>query len=175
MTLKVSRLDKTLYAWVEHPILDIVAAGGIAAGVTGLSAWQEWGQIIASADAGARRAVFQVVATTSGTMLGLTLTSLSILVGLIRSPVAQLEQVLPGNRTIRMARTFVSALLALGAVFMLAVWAILNNTKDGTPGSTLVQAMILAALVLAALRIYRVVWILWKMLQITSAGTATRT
>lgn len=164
--------EKVLFVWIEHPALDYLLGAAAGVGITGISAWQDWGQLIASADAVVRRTIIQIIATFSGTLLGLTLTSLSILVGMIRSPVKELEVLLPGTRKVEMARTFLSGVFGLGLVLLMSLWAILNNTKDGSVGSNSVQILVLAATCLAALRIARVVLILWKMFVLTAHGTA---
>lgn len=164
--------ERVLFNWIDHPAWDYVIGAAVGIAVTGVSAWQHWGQVIASADAVVRRTIIQIVATFSGTLLGLTLTSLSILVGMIRTPVRELDVLLPGARKLRMVRTFISGLFGLGVVFLVSVWAILNNTKDNTSGSNVVQLLILSAICLAALRISRVVLVLWKMLEVTTHGTS---
>jgi hypothetical protein len=174
MALPAGRPARLGYYWVENPKTDILASAALAVAITLVSAWCDWGQIIASADAGTRRALFQVIAGFAGTLLGLTLASLSILVGLVRSPVAQLDAGLSGHGQVQMVKTFVWALAELSTVFLLSLWAILNNTADNTAGSNVVQVVVLAGLVLAALGISRVIWILWKLLQITAHGTPKR-
>ncbi len=168
--MQPTRREQLVYYWVHHPAVDYALGAVVGGGVTGLAAWRGWGQLIASADAATRRALFQVVAAFSGTLLGLTLTSLSILVGLIRSPVVLLDKLLPGQRKVRATGTFISSLVGLAWVFVLCLWALINDTKEHTAGSSVVQAFILGGLALAALRTSRVVWVLWKMVRVTATA-----
>ena len=166
-----TRPEKILFGWIEHPTWDYVIGAIAGPGVTVVCAWREWGQVIASADAVTRRTLFQILATFSGTLLGLTLTSLSIMVALLRIPVKELDVLLPGKRRVRMVRAFISGLVGLGVALLVMLWAVLNNTKDQTAGSNVVQALVLSAACLAVLRIARVVIILWKMFEVTTHST----
>lgn len=162
-----------LRQWVNHPILDVVAAM-VCIGV--LLCLRSQVSLVRGLAPDTRRALYQTAATLSGTLLGLVLTSISILNTLLRADLEQLTEGRMKPRTQRRAGSlFFSAVRALGVALLVYLALLILDTKPGPPptaarlGGQLAQALALAIALLLVSRVSRVVWVLSRLLHV-SAG-----
>ncbi|MCW2672974.1 MAG: hypothetical protein JWP14_1563 [Frankiales bacterium] len=160
-----------LRQWVNHPLLD-VGAGLVC--LVGLILLSDQVTLIRELVPDTRRAIYQTAATLSGTLLGLVLTSISILNTLLR---ADLEALTGGRmrpRTQRRAGTlFFSATRALAVALLAFLTLVIVDTKPAAgktaSGSVVAQAVALSAVLVLASRLGRVGWVLSRLLD-ASAG-----
>lgn len=145
-------------------------------GVAGLAAaavscWAgSWG--LEELSPATRRALYQTLTTVSGTLLGLALTSISVLNTALRQPVSSLTaKAITTDRKQSVAQLFFAAVRALALSSAVYVFALLADT-EGHAGSRLVQAGVLATVLLGALRITRTFWALSLIIATSAAAPA---
>lgn len=114
-----------------------------------------------------RQAFYQIIATISGTMGGFVLTSVSVLINLMRTPLREIDNLLPLEDKRRVGEVVVSALPSLGILFFLAITGLLLDTSAGR-GHWWVQATVVTALVTSFLSVARIIWVLRRLLVATS-------
>ncbi|KHO17618.1 hypothetical protein [Mycolicibacterium setense] len=161
--------ERLQHNWVRHQWVDwllalVVVSGWLALGRAG---WLPWALTEVPHDT--RRTVYQVVATVAATMGGFTLTSISILVNLLRAPMTTVDKLLPADDKRRVGTAFVAALPTL---FTLFAAALVGLTTDANldDGYWWIQAAIVVAAVAAVASLARVVWILRRLLALSSDG-----
>ncbi|MGV0804123.1 hypothetical protein [Mycolicibacterium setense] len=161
--------ERLQHNWVRHQWVDwllalVVVGGWLALGRAG---WLPWALTEVPHDT--RRTVYQVVATVAATMGGFTLTSISILVNLLRAPMTTVDKLLPADDKRRVGTAFVAALPTL---FTLFAAALVGLTTDANldDGYWWIQAAIVVAAVAAVASLARVVWILRRLLALSSDG-----
>lgn len=161
--------ERLQHNWVRHQWVDwllalVVVGGWLALGRAG---WLPWALTEVPHDT--RRTVYQVVATVAATMGGFTLTSISILVNLLRAPMTTVDKLLPADDKRRVGTAFVAALPTL---FTLFAAALVGLTTDANldEGYWWIQAAIVVAAVAAVAALARVVWILRRLLALSSDG-----
>ncbi|MHC9294978.1 hypothetical protein ACRCUN_21150 [Mycobacterium sp. LTG2003] len=160
-------LERLQHNWVRHQWMDWLLAL-IVVGV-----WLTFGKLgwlplaLTEIPDGARRTAYQILATVSATMGGFTLTSISILVNLLRTPMTAVDRLLPAGDKQRVGAAFVSALPALFALFVAALVGLTTDANLQT-GYWWLQAVIIAAALAAVASIARVVWILRRLLALSS-------
>lgn len=153
------------YYWVHHIWLDLLPALAVIV-VWAVSA--RYGLLprgLTHVPADARRALYQSLATIAATMGGVTLTSISLLLNLIRTPTSPVE--LPAVDEGRIGQAFLGVLPWQGALFTASLVAITMDAPraDGYPW----LQMALLALAMAGLcSIGRVFWILRRLLAVTA-------
>lgn len=160
-------LVRLQHHWVRHQWMDWLLALIVVGAwlVLGRIGWLPWALTEIPDDA--RRTAYQILATVSATMGGFTLTSISILVNLLRTPMTAVDRLLPAGDKQRVGAAFVSALPALFALFAAALIGLTTDANIET-GYWWLQAVILAAAVAAVASIARVVWILRRLLALSS-------
>ncbi|QRY51591.1 hypothetical protein [Mycolicibacterium septicum] len=165
--VQFSLRERLQHNWVRHQWADwlfalIVVGVWLALGRAG---WLTWALTEVPHDA--RRTAYQILATVAATMGGFTLTSISILVNLLRAPMTTVDKLLPTDDKRRVGTAFVSALPTL---FTLFVAAIVGLTTDANldSGYWWLQAIIVAAAVAAVASLARVVWILRRLLTLST-------
>lgn len=154
---------KLQHMWVRHRWVD----AGVALLV--VAAWlfagrREWIPV-AFEDIAApqRQAAYQIVATIAGTMAGFTLTSVSVLVNLLRTPMSALDRLLPVEDKGRVGEVVIGVLPSLAVLFASALIGVLGDSS--TPhGHWWIQAFLGVALVMSLLALARVVWVLRRLL-----------
>ncbi|CRZ18632.1 hypothetical protein [Mycolicibacterium neworleansense] len=159
--------EKLQHNWVRHQWADwllalIVVGGWLALGRAG---WLPWALTEVPHDV--RRTAFQVVATVAATMGGFTLTSISILVNLLRTPMTTVDKLLPADDKRRVGTAFVSALPTLFALFTAALVG-LTTDANVDAGYWWIQATIAVAAIAAVASLARVVWILRRLLTLST-------
>ncbi|WP_404851268.1 hypothetical protein [Dietzia kunjamensis] len=100
-------------------------------------------------------------------MGGFTLTSVSVLINLMRTPLRDIDNLLPLGDKRRVGEVVVNVLPSLGILFLLAILGLLLDTSTGT-GHWWMQAVVVIALMTAFLSIARIIWVLRRLLVATS-------
>jgi hypothetical protein len=162
-------LSPATRAFINFPVLDWAGAVIVFALVSWLSLRhpEAFGQSlhwrigwIRDLDAGTRTAVFQTMTALSGTLLGLTLTSVSILAGLMKQDLATATRgLLTPRRQKRVSRLFFAGLRGL-AVALLVSFALMGGTGDQVSVGPATQALAFTVTLFAVARLGRIVWVL---------------
>lgn len=161
--------ERLQHNWVRHQWADWLAAFIIVGGwlALGRAGWLPWALTEVPHDT--RRTAYQVVATVAATMGGFTLTSISILVNLLRTPMTTVDKLLPADDKRRVGTAFVSALPTLFILFAAALVGLTTDTNLDD-GYWWIQAVIVGSAVAAVASLARVVWILRRLLTLSSDG-----
>lgn len=149
--------------WIRHRWLDAAlpltaVVVWVAAAAAGRVPWA-----LTELPSDTRRALYQIMATIAATMGGVTLTSISLLVNLLRTPMTAVDDRLPASDKHRIGEAFLGVLPWLAVLFagtLLAV-AVDANRVHGYPG---LQYLLLGTATAAVCAIVRVVWILRRLL-----------
>ncbi|MFV8049477.1 hypothetical protein [Mycobacterium sp. 48b] len=165
--VKFSLRERLQHNWVRHQWADwllalVVVGGWLTLGRTG---WLPWA--LTEVPHETRRTAYQILATVAATMGGFTLTSVSILVNLLRAPMTTVDKLLPANDKRRVGTAFVSALPTLFVVFVAAIVGLMTDANLDT-GYWWIQATIIGAAVAAVASLARVLWILRRLLTLST-------
>lgn len=157
--------------WFQRPAWDLPIAAVLAVGLWygSTRAGPYWLQ---SLDIETRRAVYQTLTTLSGTLLGLVLTSISVLNTVLRQPLdAFAESALHPDRKQAVARLFFAAVraLALGVAVNLVV--LIWDTKADV-GGRWAQAIAIGVLALVICRVARMLWALALVVAVSTRGSS---
>jgi len=112
-----------------------------------------------------RHTIYQVALQISATLGGLTFTSVSVLVNLLRTPLAAIDKVLPPDAKRAIGNAFLDCLIATAAVFFSALIGFISDTPTPNP---YVEAAFCMCCIFALLRYYRIVAILRLLLPTAS-------
>lgn len=165
--VQFSTAQKIQHFWVRHRWTDLILSATLAA------AWLYAGYrgciplVLTSVPAEARHSVFQILATIAGTMAGFVLTSISILVNLLRTPMTTIDKLLPAEDKRTIGGVFLGTLPRLLLLFVLALIALQTDTST-SDGYWLLQLLTLATAVAGVLALARVVWALRRLLALSS-------
>lgn len=161
--------ERAQHRWIRHRWVDWLAA------VTAVGIWiglakagwipRAWAEVPHDT----RRALYQILATGAATMGGFTLTSVAILVNLLRTPLTTIDRLLPAEDKRRVGTVFLSVLPSLVLLFVGALVAIATDANLDR-GYWWMQLAITALSVAAILSIARVVWVLGRLLALSSDG-----
>lgn len=161
--LEAGRIRRLQYRWVQQPWLDLLLATGAVA-VWLLLGWRGWVPLaLTEVQFDARRSVFQVVATLSGTMAGFTLTSVSVLVNLLKTPLGALDRLLPAAEKRSVGSVVLKVLPRLAFTLVAAMVALLVETSP-TVGYWWLQAIVVGGVAASMFSLARVVWVLRRLL-----------
>lgn len=165
--VEFSRVQRLQIFWVRRRWVDLVASAVLVA------AWlfAGWRGLIplglTQVCDPQRQATYQIIATIAGTMAGFTLTSVSVLVNLLRTPMSTIDRLLPATDKRRVGDVVVNVLPILGLSFGLAIFGLL--TDSSTPqGHWWFQGTLAIAVVSGFLALSRVVWVLRRLLSATT-------
>lgn len=160
--------------WILHRWLDL-AVGVLAAlmwyGVASRCWFPEdqcrLPQALTAVPPESRRVVFQLVAAAAATMGGFTLTSISILVNLLRTPLSTIDRLLPAADKSRVGEVFLGVLPWLLGLFIAALicLAVDVNMPHGYAWMQLATVVLLVA---AVMSLGRVVWVLRRLLSVSA-------
>ncbi|MCX2714575.1 hypothetical protein [Mycolicibacterium sp. J2] len=158
------------YYWVHHGWLDLIPALILIAlwAVSARYGWAPRGLTHVPADA--RRALYQSLATIAATMGGVTLTSISLLLNLIRNPTSSVD--LPAGDERRIGQAFLGVLPWQGGLFTGSLIAITMDAPRAC-GYPWLQTGLLAVAVAGFCSIGRVFWILRLLLAATAGYSKT--
>lgn len=149
------------YYWVHHIWLDLVPALAVIIVWTVLAGYALVPPGLSHVPAEARRALYQSLATIAATMGGVTLTSISLLLNLIRAPTTAVE--LPAVDERRIGQAFLGVLPWQGALFGGSLVAIAMDATR-VAGYPWLQTALLGLAVAGLCSILRVFWILRRLL-----------
>ncbi len=167
--MQFSLRERLQHNWVRHRWTDWLIALIVVGGWLTLSKSGWLPLALTEVPADTRRSAYQVLATVAATMGGFTLTSISILVNLLRTPMTTVDKLLPAGDKRRVGTAFVSALPTLFVLFVVALIGLTTDT-GATNGSWWLQAVIVGAGLAAVASLARVVWILRRLLTLSSDG-----
>lgn len=153
------------YYWVHHIWLDIVPAVAVIAVWSVLARQGVLPFGLTRVPADARRALYQSLASIAATMGGVTLTSISLLLNLIRTPTGTVD--LPAADERRIGQAFLGVLPWQGALFAGALVAITTDAPRAH-GYPWLQIVLLALAMAGLCSIGRVFWILRRLLGATA-------
>lgn len=115
-----------------------------------------------------RRVFFQAVAALAGTTAGLTLTSVSILINLVRTPLAGLDKVLEQEDKRRVGSVFLAVLPKLAMTTLVALSAVLlDEIWDKEPQQVWLDFVVLWLATASLSALARVVWVLRRLLDLS--------
>lgn len=165
--MQFSLRERLQHNWVRHQWTDwLLALIVVGAWLTlGRAGWLPWALTEVPHDT--RRTAYQILATVAATMGGFTLTSVSILVNLLRAPMTTVDKLLPADDKRRVGTAFVSVLPAQFTLFVVAIAGLMTDANLDT-GYWWLQAAIVGAAVAAVASLARVVWILRRLLTLSS-------
>lgn len=167
--LMFSRCQRLQHRWVRHRWTDLLLVAMLAGGwfLAGQRCWIPL--ILTEIPEDARRTLYQIIATIAATMGGFVLTSISILVNLLRTPLNTIDRLLPARDKRTVGTLFVQVLPRLLLVFLLTIVAIVTDANVAV-GYWPLQLLTMAAAVWAMLSIARVVWVLHRLLTASAEG-----
>lgn len=172
MTIPKDRL-RPVHAWFERTAWDwLLVTGTVAlAALISLGAGAYGTQEVAP---DTRRALYQTVTTITGTLLGLTLTSVSILNTALQRETSTLTPwtgASPMRGTI--ASMFFGSVRALGIGVVVGLVALVGDSEAKT-GSPWTQIALTAAMVLVTARVTRMLWALSLIVKAPVPSTPAR-
>jgi hypothetical protein len=165
--LQFSRVQQLQHRWVRHRWIDLLVILVLAAGWFFAGRHHCIAMILTEVPQDARRTVYQILATIAGTMGGFVLTSIAILVNLLRTPLTTVDRLLPAGDKRTVGTVFLAALPRLLLLFVVAVAAIVTDANVAA-GYWPLQLLTVAAALCVVLAIARVVWVLHRLL--TASG-----
>jgi hypothetical protein len=115
-----------------------------------------------------RRVVFQTIASLAGTTAGLTLTSVSILINLVRTPIGLLEKVMQQADKKKVGSVFLAALPKLALTTVIALVAVgLDVVWDGCRQQVLLDFLTLWLASASISAMARIVWVIRRLLDLS--------
>ena len=160
--------ERAQHFWVIHLWMDLVIAILVVAIWNGLAYYVDWfPQALSAVPADARRTVYQILAAASATMGGFTLTSVSILVNLLRTPMTTVDRLLPADDKRRVGSAFLAVLPWLLALFVASLVCLLTDANVQS-GYWRMQLVLVGLVVAAVCALGRVIWVLSRMLAVSS-------
>jgi hypothetical protein len=156
------------YTWVKQPATDIAAALALIPWLL-VPVFTDSRALITDLEPATRQAVFQTLTTLSATLAGFVLTSVSILINLMRTPLSTLDQIMADEDKVRVGTVFLAALRPLAAAFAASLAAFLTDVEKAT-GNPIIELVAFACLAASLSAIARVVWVMRRLLSITNTG-----
>ncbi|UOT06778.1 hypothetical protein MPY17_13980 [Rhodococcus opacus] len=165
--VEFGRVRRLQIFWVRHRWVDVVVATVLVIGWL-VVAWRGCSPLaLTRVPAPQRQATYQIIATIAGTMGGFTLTSVSVLVNLLRTPMSTIDRLLPASDKRRVGDVVINVLPILGLSFGLAILGVLMDSSI-PQGYWFFQAVVATAVLTAFLALARVVWVLRRLLTATT-------
>lgn len=113
----------------------------------------------------ARRPLFQTTATVAGAMAGLTFTSISIMINLVKTPMSAIDRLTKPEEKRQVGDVFIAVLPRLLMTFIFAA-ATLAVESDSEVGIWWIQALVLWFALASVSGLGRVVWVLKRLLKL---------
>lgn len=125
----------------------------------------EWPVLLTGIEEAGQRAVFQTLATVSGTMAGLTFTSISIMINLVRTPMSTIDRLTRPEEKRQVGDVFIGVLPRLLLAFSFSIVALSTIGADGD-ASMWGQGIALWFALASISALARVVWVLRRLLKL---------
>lgn len=160
--------------WIRHRWVDL-AVGVVVALMWFGAASQCWfsqeqcrlPQALSAVPPESRRVLYQLIAAAAATMGGFTLTSISILVNLLRTPLSTIDRLLPAADKSRVGEVFLGVLPWLMGLFGAALVCLAVDVNVAR-GYTWLQLITTCLLLAAVMSLTRVVWVLRRLLSVSA-------
>ncbi len=165
---------RPLWRWfLLHPMADYLWAGLVVLLWVGIAAVTGRPLLLEGVDPGARRALFQTLATLAGATAGLTLTSVSMLINVLGKKAAPGQRELPLERLSathrrQIGEVFLFAIPGLGLLVVAALMTVVLE-GDAPTGLWIPEAVALLLTFASVLALLRVAWALGRVLAIATA------
>lgn len=171
MTDSKDRL-RPVHAWFEKPAWDWLLVLIVVA-VMALTSMSAGAFGIQEIPNDTRRALYQTTTTICGTLLGLTLTSVSILNTALQRETSSLTPWASGSQMRgTIAGMFFSSVRALAIGVLVGLVALIGDSEANT-GSPWIQIVLMSAAVLVGARMVRMLWALSLIVRTPSATPST--
>lgn len=159
-----TRMDRTVRYWVAHPRVDFWLALPVVVWML-FAHYTNHKLIVVSLAPEVRRPLWVTLIGTSGTVAGLMLASVSILISLIKTPMSNLDRLFTDKQKRSVGETILAGMPALAALFVLSIVA---SATDGRTkqGSWPIEALVVLTLAASVSHFSRVVWIIKKLLAV---------
>ncbi|MFE4195665.1 hypothetical protein ACFRJ9_07365 [Paenarthrobacter sp. NPDC056912] len=164
----------TVWRWfLLHQAADYLWAVLLVLAWLGIPLLAGWPLLLEDVDAGARRALFQTLATLAGATAGLTLTSVSMLINVLGKKSAPGQRELPLEKLTathrrQIGEVFLFAIPGLGLLVVAALVTVVLE-GDGPGGLWIPEAVVFVLAFACVLALLRVAWALRRVLAIATA------
>lgn len=158
-----SWLRKIILWWVRNRWADVLIAA------VSVALWLEAGRrdwipcALTEVDKAQRQVLYQTAMSISATMGGFTLTSVSILVNLMRTPLTAIERLLPAGDKEKVGDVVIGVLPSLAASFMVSTVGLLIDVHNDL-GRWWIEAALIVAMTAGMLGLFRVTWVVRRLL-----------
>ncbi|MDI2034955.1 hypothetical protein [Paenarthrobacter nitroguajacolicus] len=165
---------RSLWRWfLLHPMADYLWAGLAVILWVGVAAVAGQPLLLEGVDPGARRTLFQTLATLAGATAGLTLTSVSMLINVLGKKAAPGQRELPleklsATHRRQIGEVFLFAIPGLGLLVIAAMVTVVLE-GDGPTGLWIPEAVAFLLAFASVLALLRVAWALRRVLAIATA------
>lgn len=164
---KPSWLVGRIYSWVRYPALDNLVLLPLL--IWALAA--HFGYVplyFHEVDRDSKKTIFQTLATLSGTTAGLTLTSVSIMINLVKTPLNTLDRLLPKEDKIRVGGVFLAALPKLALTFLSAFVGFVFQGVANSTSNWILELLVLWFGLASLSALCRIVWVLRRLLKLST-------
>lgn len=165
---------RTLWRWfLLHPKADYLWAAVVVLAWLGIATLAGHYLVLEGVDPGARRTLFQTLATLAGATAGLTLTSVSMLINVLGKRAAPGQRELPleklsaTNRR-QIGEVFLFAIPGLGLLLVASLVTVVLE-GDARTGLWIPEAVVFVLAFASVLALLRVAWALRRVLAIATA------
>lgn len=169
-----SRRRRTLWRWfLLHPKADYVWASLTVLLWLGIASQARHYLVLEGVDPGARRTLFQTLATLAGATAGLTLTSVSMLINVLGKKAAPGQRELPLEKLTathrrQIGEVFLFAIPGLGLLLVASLVTVVLE-GDARTGLWIPEAVVFVLAFASVLALLRVAWALRRVLAIATA------
>lgn len=159
-----TRAQRLIRYWVAHPRADLLFVVPIVVWLLAAQ-YSHHKLVVVSLAPEVRRSLLVTLIGTSGTVAGLMLASVSILISLVQTPLSNLDRLFSDKQRRGVGETILGGMPTLAALFSLSILA---SVTDGRPkqGSWPIEALVVLALAASVSHFARVVWIIRKLLTV---------
>lgn len=151
--------------WARGPLWDHLLALSVVGLWLAITYWTESPPLLTEVAVEARRPLFQTTATVAGAMAGLTFTSISIMINLVKTPMSAIDRLTKPEEKRQVGDVFIAVLPRLLMTFIFAA-ATLAVESDSEIGTWWIQALVLWFALASVSGLGRVVWVLKRLLKL---------
>lgn len=157
-------VTKLQLMWARGPLWDHLLALGVVGLWLAITWWAENPPLLTEVAVEARRPLFQTTATVAGAMAGLTFTSISIMINLVKTPMSAIDRLTKPEEKRQVGDVFLAVLPRLLMTFIFAA-VTLAVESDSEIGTWWIQALVLWFALASVSGLARVVWVLKRLLK----------